>query len=186
MSAISREIITQYWIHTDSHTHTHTHTQIYVGHSIKSLILQEELAEWTIFRASLFSRKSIMMSHFLSLKRDNMTFFSDLYARNFFFTGESVCFILRSCVIDLSSLLQTHKLPIYKYSLIKRTSLNASNILHINHIWFEFLGHQKFNGRTLFKPGVIYFICSNVSLLFSKGLTFYKCESETETGRRMM
>ena len=90
------------------------------------------------------------MSPFMSQKTVSMTFFTDHYTWNFFFTGKSVCFHSMDCLFDSDSLRQTHILPISK---LKRASLYTSH--SIDFIWFAFLSHQKLDDRPLFKPGAL-------------------------------
>ena len=46
----------------------------------------------TLFTVALFSKKSIVLSPFMSQDTVNIAFFTDHCTWNFFFNGESVCF----------------------------------------------------------------------------------------------
>ena len=52
--------------------------------------------------------KSIVMGPFMSQKTDSMTLFIDCCAKNFFFTGESVCFHSMNYILYSSLLWQTY------------------------------------------------------------------------------
>ena len=55
-----------------------------------------------------FPRKSIVIGPFMSKKIISLTFFTDCYTQNFFFTKEGVCFYSIDCLFGSGSQWQTH------------------------------------------------------------------------------
>ncbi len=92
-----------------------------------------------------------MKSSFMSQETVNITFFTDRYARNSFFTGESVCLHSMDYLFDSGSLAQTHVKPTCKHFFSK--TCFSVNFTHspVNYTWFGLLSYQRFDDRPLFK-----------------------------------
>ena len=105
-------------------------------------IFPKELAVGSTVYSSTFFRKLLVIGPFMTQNTVSMTFFTDCYSQNFFFSWESVC-------VPLYGL--SFQLVVANPCLVQRILLCTYIQSYVNFKWFVLLSHQKFHDWPLFE-----------------------------------
>ena len=114
-----------------------------------------------LFTVAPFSRKSIVMGSFISQKTVSMTFYTDCFAWNVFFTRESVFPLYRLFFLTHGHCGQPMSCKDFLTKMY--FSINITNS-SVNFTWFALFSHQKFHSRVLFKLGALCLICHHFEM----------------------
>ena len=127
-----------------SYTHTHIYTMVIQWR--KWMLPKDIPIERNVYSFSFFEEIT-RDGFFLVLRTVSMTLFTDLYAVNVFFTGESLCFHCLNCLLPRLAVAN----PLVNIFFTK--TYFSIRIIHssVNFKRVALLSQQKFDERPLFK-----------------------------------